>query len=132
MRPGKIILPNGAPMFYELKWDDDKQSWVRRTRTGWRKMWGGSLVENVVQALARVVMSQAALRVKQKYGLIPKWAVHDDLVYVLDAVDEYTLGDDAEALYPLIMKELKVVPDWLAGCPIDLEGGLGEVYGDIK
>lgn len=124
VRPGKIILPNGAPMFYDLEWDYKQMSWVRRTRTGWRKMWGGSLVENVVQALARVVMSQAALRVKQKYGLIPKWAVHDELVYVLDAVDA--------DLYAGIMAELKVVPDWLAGCPLDVEGGLGEVYGDIK
>ena len=124
VRPGKIILPNGAPMLYELKWDDDKRSWVRRTRTGWRKMWGGSLVENVIQALARVVMSQAALRVKQNCGLIPKWPVHDELVYVLDVVDA--------DMYAGIMAELKAVPDWLAGCPLDVEGGLGEVYGDIK
>lgn len=126
---GKIILPNGAPMHYDLKWDSEERCWRRRTRTGWRRMWGGSLVENVVQAMARVVMSQAALRVKQKFGLRPVWTVHDELVYVLP-VGDFNLS--AENVFETILQELKVVPDWLAGCPLDVEGGLGTVYGEIK
>lgn len=128
IQPGKIILPNGAPMHYNLRWSDEKRSWERETRTGWRRMWGGSLVENVVQAMARVVMSQAAIRVKQRFGLRPVWTVHDELVYALPG--HVTKSDPM--LFEAIEKELKVVPDWLAGCPLDVEGGLGTVYGEIK
>ncbi len=80
--------------------------------------------------MARVVMSQAALRVKQKFGLRPVWTVHDELVYVLPVTTYDPF--QTEETYKDILQELKVVPDWLAGCPLDVEGGLGKIYGEIK
>jgi hypothetical protein len=124
IRDHKIILPNGTPIHYDLVWDNELRKWKRRSRNGYRMVWGGVVTAETTQAMARVVMSQAAIRVKREMGLCPAWTCHDELVYVIPASDPGLAG--------VIEKFMRVVPDWLEGCPLDLEGGVGEVYGAIK
>ena len=119
---GLLHGPNGSWMTYVLEWDAGERSWRRKTRSGWRKIWGGGLCENIIQYLARLVMVQAALRVQDKYGYRPVLSVHDELVW---SVPE----DEAERLYPLFLAEMKATPAWLPGAPIDAEGAVMERYG---
>lgn len=118
-----VVLPNGAFINYEtLEYCPDWSAWRMRRRNGWSKLYGAKLVENVVQALARVVLSQAILRIKAKHGLRPVLCTHDDAGYLLPEAD-------AERLFPLLIAEFKVPPAWMPELPLDAEGVLGERYG---
>src|SRR5262249_7435032 len=55
--PRRIYLPNGLC----LRYDDPAED-----------LWGGKLFENICQALARVIIMQAALQLDQRGYLIPQ------------------------------------------------------------
>ena len=122
----RIYLPNGAPIIYDtLEWHTDEESgesgWRLRLRNGYTKMYGAKLVENVVQGLARVVMSQACARIARA-GLRPVLSSHDEWSFL---VKDDQHKDEAMAY---ITDEMKRTPDWLPGIPLDAEGGLSERY----
>ncbi len=119
----RIYLPNGAPLIYDtLDYDGDSRNWRLKTRSGWVKIYGGKLVENVVQALARVVLSQACLRIKNKLGLLPVLLAHDEGVWLVPD-QEIELG-----AYNVMMQEMAREPTWLPGIPLACEGNVSEVY----
>lgn len=122
----RIYLPNGAPIIYDtLEWHTDEESgesgWRLRLRNGYTKMYGAKLVENVVQGLARVVMSQACARIARA-GLRPVLSSHDEWSFL---VKDGQRKDEAMAY---ITQEMKRTPDWLPNLPLDAEGGLSERY----
>ena len=123
---GKIYLPNGAPLDYTtLEFYTDRESheqyWRVRKRHGWTKLYGAKLVENVVQALARVVLSDAMLRIRQQ-GFRIVTCSHDELVVLIEAN-----GHSSEVLN-LCMEAMKQEPTWLPGIPLDCEATIGERY----
>ncbi len=122
----RIYLPNGAPIIYDtLEWHVDEESgadgWRLKLRNGWTKMYGAKLVENCVQGLARVVMSQACARIARA-GFRPVLSSHDEWSFLVRD-DQYK--DEATAF---ILAEMKKTPTWLPGIPLDAEGGLSERY----
>lgn len=117
---GKILLPNGAPIFYDLEYEALERQWRRKTRKGYVSIWGGTLVENVVQAMARVVMSQAMMRIRAlNYKIL--LTTHDEIVVL-------TPENYAETHYKFLEEEMKKTPDWLPGIPLDAEGGFYDRY----
>jgi DNA polymerase bacteriophage-type len=119
----RIYLPNGAPLIYDtLKWEttEEGSSWQLKLRTGWTKMYGAKLVENVVQALARVVMSQAMLRINKVFEIA--LCSHDEVVVLIPG-EEHT-----EECLDWCKNQMLVVPDWLPGIPIDVEAHLDRCY----
>src|SRR5208283_4379004 len=61
IKGNRMIGPNDSWMTYELERTPD--GFIRQTRNGWTRIWGGHLVENLIQYLARVYLAQAMLRV---------------------------------------------------------------------
>lgn len=117
---GGIVLPNDAPIFYELRWAPIERQWQRRTRKGWVGIWGGTLVENVVQAMARVVMSQAMIKMTLAgYKIV--LTTHDEVVVL---VRDETAAEDFGKLVEIMRAE----PEWLPGIPLDAEGGRAVCY----
>jgi DNA polymerase len=95
--------------------------WRYRTRHGWTKLYSGKLVENVVQWLARIVMSQAMNRiVALGYRVVN--CTHDELLVLIP--------DDAHAQENLerCRQEMIREPTWLPGIPLDAEASLGQRY----
>ncbi len=88
--------------------------------------YGGALVENVVQAIARDLMAHGMLNV-QAAGFDVLLTVHDEvLAEILRAMAE-KLGGAAAALKRFI--ELMCdVPVWASTCPVGAEGWTGERY----
>lgn len=115
---GAIWLPNGIPLWYDKQKVGEEGDRRVLIRGQWRYMYGPKLVENVVQALSRVVLSQAMVRIAPRYR--PVNTTHDEVI-VLAPVD------DAEAL-PYVCSELKATPTWAPGLPLDAEGSEGERY----
>ncbi len=122
----KMTLPNGAPCLYaDLHYFKDEESgeqyWRHKTRHGWAKIYGAKLVENLIQALARVVISQAMVRLN-RLGYRPLNMKHDAIWYALPI-------DRAEEHARVIMTEMCRVPEWLPGLPLGAEGKPGARFG---
>ena len=127
LRDGKMYLPNGTWINYttlEYFRDDDYDDsyWRMKTRRGWAKIYGAKLVENLIQALARVVISQVMSRIK-KAGYRCVNTKHDSM-WILIPID----GRECEHI-AYIESEMRLEPRWLPGIPLDAEGHLGTRYG---
>lgn len=114
----RIYLPNGAPLDYSnLKLSGDDVMAV--SRKGASKLYGAKLVENVVQALSRVVISQAMLEVAKRYRIVT--CTHDEIVYL-------ALENEADEAYDFGMDIMKRSPVWAADLPLNAEGGYARNY----
>jgi DNA polymerase len=76
------------------------------------RSYGGKIVENITQAVARDLLADAMLRV-EKCGYPIVATIHDEIL-AERAVGEGSLKD--------FERLMKIVPDWAPGCPIDVEG----------
>ena len=119
-----IRLPNGMFIYYpNLRWDtsEPRGRFIYNSRRGTVGLWGGSVVENVVQALARIVIGEQMVKVSRSYPVV--LTVHDAIVCV--APEE----EKDEALKK-IMKIMSEPPEWGKDLPIACEGGYANNYGD--
>ena len=116
----RIVLPNGIQLIYDtLEFysdpDDGDRYWRLKTREGWVKMYGAKLVENLIQALARVVVSQAMIRLK-KLGYQCKNTKHNSLWLLIPKGD-----GRLEEHKAVILREMNRELPWLPGCPLASE-----------
>jgi hypothetical protein len=116
----RIILPNGIQLVYDtLEFfsnpDDGNRYWRLKTRKGWVKIYSGKMVENIIQALARLVVSQAMIRLK-KLGYHCKNTKHDSL-WLLIPKDDGRLEEHKA----VILREMSRELPWLPGCPLAAE-----------
>jgi DNA polymerase len=91
----------------------------------WTKTYGGSLVENITQAVARDLMVLGMLRCEDA-GYPVVLTVHDEVVSDVPFA-HLTEGGGRKSLEEFI-KLLCEVPDWGAGCPVAAEGFVAERY----
>jgi hypothetical protein len=115
----RVVLPNGIQIVYDtLEFfsdpDDGDRYWRLKTRKGWVKLYGAKLVENLIQALARIVVSQAMIRLK-KLGYRCKNTKHDSLWLLIPK------DDRVEEHKSVIMREMSRELTWLPGCPLAAE-----------
>ncbi len=123
IRDHHVYLPNGAWINYEtLEYDAEWKSWKIKTRQGWSKLYGGRLVENIVQALARVVLSQAMLRIAALgYRIVN--CTHDEVMIIVEKSVNESLTD-----FDILKYEMEKSPAWLPSLPVKAEGGVSTRY----
>ena len=115
-----IRLPNGLYIRYpNLRVQDERMTYD--SRKGAISIWGGAVVENVVQALARIIVGEQMLKLRERYR--PVLTVHDAAVIV---APKYEL-EDALAFITQVMS---TPPSWATGLPVACEAKYGESYGD--
>lgn len=121
---GQIKLPSGLFLNYHELQNKDGQWWF--TFGGKPKyLYGGKMLENIVQALARICVMDAAVRVRKRIGAQLHLQVHDELVYVVpDAI--------AKHVKQVVYEEMCRRPQWGVDIPLDAEGDIGQSYGDAK
>ena len=124
----RIVLPNGVELIYdtleEFTDPEKNETFFRiKTRRGSVKTYSGKLVENIIQALARVVISQAMIRLKHLgYRII--MTKHDSL-WVLIPKNDGRLEEHKHVILGEMSRELP----WLPGCPLSAEfKTVGERY----
>jgi DNA polymerase len=122
--PKGIKLPNGLYIIYPgLTWDTSgaKSKFVYKSRVGFNSIWGGSVVENVVQALARIIVGEQMIKINDKYK--PVLTVHDAVVCSVPT-SEVVLAKD------FIVDIMSTPPSWADGLPVACEANYGDSYGD--
>ncbi len=126
-----IILPNGMKLKYPgLEYKEGKDGergsyWYLGGDSGKKpqKAYGGSITENIVQALARIVVADQMLWIRTKYPIVTM--THDEVVSLADEAD----GENA---LKWSLDCMRVPPVWAPGLPLNAEGGFAVSYGDAK
>jgi DNA polymerase len=120
--PG-IILPNGLPILYDnlrAEAGEKGYEYFYDTRQGPTRIYGGKCVENVVQALARIVVGEQMVKISKRYR--PILTVHDSVVSCVPEAE----ADDAREYIETCMRW---TPKWAPGLPVNCESGVGTSYG---
>lgn len=123
----QILLPNGMPLIYpELKADAEGLAYHTYSRGSdwWTRLWGGAVTENVVQALARIILTRAELRLARA-GLYAALQVHDELVFVVPEAR-------VEAVKKAVRLAMTAPVDFLPDLPLAIDIAHGPSYGDTK
>ncbi len=122
-----IKLPNGLRLRYEnLRWvmNEGKSEMVYDQKKGravmTTRIYGGKCVENICQALARIVIGEQMLMVARRLRVV--MTVHD-AVGAIAPVEE---ADDARAFVEQCMR---IRPKWALGLPLNCESKMGASYG---
>lgn len=121
-----IKLPSGLLMRYdELSAEQGERGseYTYKTRKGRTRLYGGKLIENVCQAIARCVIAEQMLKISKQYKVV--LTVHDSVACCVLAEQEV----EARAYMEECMRWL---PVWAKGLPIDCESGTGQAYGDCE
>ena len=114
-----IRLPNGLYIRYpNLRLVNDRMTYD--SRKGPVSIWGGAVVENVVQALARIIVGEQMLKINARYR--PVLTVHDAAVIVCP-------DNELEDALAFITQVMSTPPDWAAGLPVACEAKYGASYG---
>jgi len=123
IRYAEIEGPNGMKMRYHnprfIMGD-----YVYTYGWGTFKMYGGKMLENIIQFLARIIIMNAALRL-DCLGYRFVLQAHDELVFIVP------LEDVANAK-SIIYRELTRPPSWGLDIPLEAEVKSGPSYGDCK
>jgi hypothetical protein len=122
-----ILLPSGLRLFYPaLQFDAHHEQWMCTIGGKPKRLFGGKMYENVVQALSRIITMGQAARLQQMFPRIRlAHQVHDDLVYVVR-------HDMAAEFKHALREEMSTERDWYVGLPLDAEAAEGPNYGDAK
>lgn len=119
-----IKLPNGLYIYYpELEWDTSevKGRYIYKSRRGKVGVWGGSVVENIVQALARIVVGEQMIKIAKRYK--PVLTVHDAIVCTAPR-------EEADEALKFMMDVMSEAPEWARDLPVACEGDYADNYGD--
>ena len=121
-----IKLPSGLYIYYEdLSGYQNSQGveYTYKVRRGRKKLYGGKVVENVCQGIARCIIGEQMLRIAKKYPVV--LTVHDSIACCVP--DEQV--DEAQRYVEDCMRW---TPDWAEGLPINCESGKAKSYGECE
>ncbi len=121
-----IRLPNGLLIRYTDLTEtvtDRGSEFSYATRTGRTRVYGGKVVENITQALARIIIGDQMIAIAKRYR--PVLTVHDSIVCcVPDA--------DTESAREYIETCMRKTPAWADDLPVTCESGVGKNYGSCQ
>jgi DNA polymerase I-like protein with 3'-5' exonuclease and polymerase domains len=119
-----ILMPNGLYQRYPNLRQvdmDGKYQYVYDARRGMNKIYGGKLVENICQGLARCIIGEQMIMIAKKYKVV---------LTVHDAVACIAKEEEAGEAMAYVEECMKWVPDWATGLPLNCEAGYGKNYGE--
>ena len=131
-KDNKIYLPNGMFINYPNLRKSGNE-YLYDARYGANKIYGGKVIENVVQALARIIVFDQMAKIDQKFRKKDSktnrfkvvLTVHDEVVA---CVPEQAVGKCVEFMEQV----MSVPPPWCSDLPIACEAAYGNSYGDCK
>jgi DNA polymerase len=124
-----IRMPNGLHIKYpnlrKQTKEDGKDEYVYDTKRGKavipNKIYGGKVVENLCQGLARTIIGEQMLRIAKKYRVV--MTVHDAIAIVAPETEVKTAQEYVELC-------MRIRPAWALGLPLNCESGVGKTYGE--
>tara|TARA_R110002153_G_scaffold12934_1_gene48280 strand:+ start:2069 stop:3901 length:1833 start_codon:yes stop_codon:yes gene_type:complete len=121
-----IRIPSGLLLRYEdlkAEYTEDGLEYTYKTRRGRTRIYGGKVVENVCQAIARCIIGEQMLQIAKRYRVV--LTVHDSVVCCVPDAEVA----EAQTYIDMCMRK---TPSWAAGLPLDCESLTGQSYGDCE
>ena len=87
----------------------------------WTKVYGGKVTENIVQALAAIVIREQMAAIGQHHHVA--FQVHDEIIITSPA-------DTADAAEQKLVAVMSTPPKWAPDLPVACESGKASTYGD--
>ena len=120
-----ILMPNGLhqpyPNLRKVVNEEGREQFVYDARRGVNKIYGGKLVENICQGLARCIIGEQMIRIAKRYKTV---------LTVHDAVACIAKQEEVDEALAYVEECMRWVPEWATGLPLNCEAGYGESYGD--
>jgi DNA polymerase len=119
-----IKLPSGLLMRYEglsFVQGEKGPEFSYKSRYGRNRIYGGKVIENVCQAIARCIIAEQMLLIAKKYRVV--LTVHDAVMCVVK-------DEEVQEATKYIEECMRWTPDWATGLPVNCESGSGKSYGD--
>jgi len=119
-----IKLPSGLFMFYDglsITETEKGKQFSYKTRLGHTNIYGGKVIENVCQALARCVMADQMVQISKRYRVL--LTVHDSVICCVPDGEV----DEAAAF---VDKCMCWTPEWAEGLPVRGDVEVGKNYGE--
>jgi DNA polymerase len=119
-----IMLPSGLSMRYDdLKIHEGEKGaeFTYKTRKGRTRIYGGKVIENVCQAIARCIIGEQMLRIGKRYKVV--LTVHDAIACICK-------NEEVEEARAYVEESMRWTPKWAEGLPVNCESGFGKSYGD--
>lgn len=123
-----IKLPNGLRIRYpnlRIVEKEGKSELVYDVKKGRQfiptRIYGGKIVENVCQALARIVIGEQMLMIAKKYKVV--MTVHDAVACIVPEAEVKTAIEYVEMC-------MRLRPQWGTELPLNCESGYGDSYGE--
>jgi DNA polymerase len=119
-----FLLPSGLWQRYEglekVYDSEGKEQYQYKTRKGVVKIYGGKVVENLCQAVARCVIAEQMVLIAKKYKVV--LTVHDAVACVAPK-------EEAAEAVKYVEECMRWRPNWCKDLPLNCEAGYGENYG---
>jgi DNA polymerase I-like protein with 3'-5' exonuclease and polymerase domains len=117
-----IRLPSGLHVKYNnLRPTSDGGFEYEARKNEWVKIYGGKVIENVTQALARIVIGYQMLKIAERYRVV--LTVHDAIACIAPIGEQHLAREYVESC-------MRTMPEWATGLPLDCESGVGANYGE--
>lgn len=115
-----ILLPNGMRLDYAGLVPVDDGDWRYGLNGKSKKIYGGLMLENIIQALARIVLGEYLLKIEEA-GITTVSSTHDEPIMIVREKD----ADEAVAKVKEIMT---TPPDWALELPVAVDVGYAKEY----
>jgi DNA polymerase len=119
---GGLLLPSGITMRYTNLRNDKDDGFIYDARKNEVvRIYGGKVIENIVQALARIVIGHQMLKIAERYRVV--LTVHDAVACIAPETEVLEAKRYVEEC-------MRSAPEWAVGLPLNCESGYGRSYGD--
>jgi len=115
-----LKLPNGMCLSYpNLSYEHG--NFIYKTEREVIRTHGPRITENVIQALARIVITDQMLDIQKMPQVDIVMQIHDEIIAIGS-------NQDAEQTMAQIIDIMRTPPSWCSDLPLDAEGGASQVY----
>ena len=114
-----IYLPNGMYIKYHadrFETPKPRNSFHNQNKL---RLHGGIITENIIQALARIIVTDQILAIHEKYPVT--FSVHDEVTAIASNANAKIALED-------IINIMRTPPTWAPSLPLDAEGAYGDHY----
>lgn len=133
---GKIELPSGLFLNYanpgqrrvkDEKTGKERNQLVYQYGRTWHSIYGAKSLENIVQAIAQIILANAMLRINDRCRIDGRFRLqaHDELVYIVRE-------SEIDSVRAIVHQEMTRRPSWAPDLPLKVESKVGRSYGDAK
>lgn len=118
---GYIHGPNGLYLRYRNIQLDEEGNMSYATRMGRTKLYGGLILENIIQWLSRIIIGEQMLQAQAELPIRIVTCTHDEIVGL-------SKKKEAEKVQEELTRIMSITPAWAAGWPLSADGVVNNVY----